>query len=508
MQKQILNVAKNIIAKNRRHEAAACIQKTWRGFWAYSHFIIVQYECTRIQALARGRVARRNFNLKLGCAILIQASMRRYLAKRAVARKFVGISVALSMAQELRDRSAAKRIQFWWRIVLDWMKEKKAALTIERFFISVKAEVDRVIVDQQLKKVASRERRESIAMKGEDHLLERAWLNTVDENRSTRSNRRSKDSRSKSPAPRHGTPPYPLHRTPQMQVNPRMQATGPNEFSGIVSAASSNSYVAPPPDSVRLAVSEDFSEVTNPSVFHRMPKYQSKNSNADQLDDMFLEETFEEVKQKPLRPTTTKNRPTAEDYIRKYGGGMKTAPNRLSKSGSGGAFFSDGTHTTFASQTQASTPQSASSGKSSRRRHSGGMSISVGPDAPQGSNAPFPRVPPSPRSSASPRKSRRSQSSPRNLPGSRRDSMSHYPPMTPTRQKNQIASRGTIDTESQSMMSGTTYTKSSPMHRGMHGPNNKNPVMIMRTYGDADDDQSYAAEAHEMLLLGEEYGEV
>lgn len=493
---QKVHRARDAMAQIHRNKAAKAIQKTWRGFWAYSHFIIVQYECTRIQAVARGRLARRKFNLKLGCAILIQAHMRRCLARKRAIRKILFETVQFSKLRELRERNAALRIQFWWRIVLDWMKEKKAALVIERFFIAVKAEVDREVVKRRLRKVASKERREARAMKGEEHLLERAWLKTLGTNHTTSSESRS---RGRSPKTQQRVPPHPS-RGPGMRVNPRLHATRRNDPGGILSLPSSSSYAQPPTDSVRLAASEDFSEITTPSVFHRIPRQDSKNHESDRLEDMLLEDTFDEIK--PLRPKTTKNRPTTEDYIRKYGG-MKTAPNRLSKSGSGGAFFSDGTQTTHVS-----TPQSGFSGRSAFRRPSGSMSINIGPEVSQASMTNSPRVPSTPRSNASPRKSRHPHPSPKTLKGSRRDTLSHYPPMTPTRQKTALASRGTIDTESQSTMSGKSARRASPRNRNVVQSKSKNPVMIMRTYGELEDGQSVAAEAHEMLLLSEEYGEV
>ena len=514
---------KNAIVKEQRKAAATAIQKAWRGFWAYSHFIIVQYECTRIQALARGVITRKKCNLQLGCAILIQATMRRHLAKKAVARMCAQDTLQLARAKELRERNAAKRIQFWWRIVLDWMKEKKAALVIERFFMHVKNEVDREVVKHQLKIVASKERRDSRAMRGEDHLLERAWLKTVDENKSAHSSRKSNSSIRNSPSHNERPPPaYGFHRVPN---NSRLQSSNHHDQKGIVSIASSSSFAGPPTHNIRLNPSEDFSEITTPSVLHRPPPHRQKPSNLkkDKFDDMFLDETFEKTFDetfeksfediRPVRPKSTKNRLTTEDYIRKYGGGMKTAPNRLSKSGSGGAFFSDGTHTTHVS-----TPQSSSTVESGigsfRRRHSGGMSISVASaESSQSMAAASPKIPLTPRSSASPRKNRRSQSSPKTtIPANRRDSSSYLPPITPTsnakyhHQKPPIVSRGTIDTEIQSTMSGvSSYSRPSPRSRQFR---HKNPVMVMRTYVEPEDGHSVAAEAHEMLLLGEEYGEV
>ena len=137
--------------QRRKDFAATTIQKSWRGFWEYSHFVIVRYETTRIQALYRGKLARDRYQLKLGCAILIQAASRRFLARKAISSKVVDGAIVAARALELRERNSAKHIQFWWRIVLDWMKEKRAALVIERFFIFVKTEVERELLKQEQK---------------------------------------------------------------------------------------------------------------------------------------------------------------------------------------------------------------------------------------------------------------------------------------------------------------------------------------------------------------------
>jgi hypothetical protein len=59
-------------------------------------------------------------------------------------------------------------------------------------------------------------------------------------------------------------------------------------------------------------------------------------------------------------------------------------------------------------------------------------------------------------------------------------------------------------------MSNTIYSRQSPRRHsgGIHSRGGKNPVMIMKTYPDLEDGQSVQGEAHEVLLLGDEYGEV
>jgi hypothetical protein len=59
-------------------------------------------------------------------------------------------------------------------------------------------------------------------------------------------------------------------------------------------------------------------------------------------------------------------------------------------------------------------------------------------------------------------------------------------------------------------MTETIYSMSSPRRHssgGIHGRGGHHPVMIMKTYPEFEDGQSIQ-EAHEILLLGDEYGEV
>jgi hypothetical protein len=550
---------KNEAAKMRairegKDKAAIVIQKMWRGFWEYSHFIIIQYEITRVQALVRARLARQKCYHRLACVLLIQAVVRGYLGKKALTKKKISAALIASRAEELRERNSAKRIQFWWRIVLDWTKEKKAALTIERFFIFVKKEVDREIRRREMKRLAKEKKRRKEKRRSEDQLLEKAWLNTVDENLtagsfSSEEGTTPRNKRSSS-TPRSSQ--TPVNRIPPVKgVNPKVPVSGisnpsPRRGGGMVGRFSidPSGYPKPPTDSVQLSASgEDFSvvsNITNPSVFHKMSKHQLlKSNNTDITEELdFLDEPFHQEE----RPRTTKNekhRLTTEDYIRKYGG-LNTAPNRVSKSGSSDHFFSEegsgmkrqisnGTPTSQSRTQGGGTPrshnESASSTTSSSKRRSsssGGkpMSIATGPVVTnQGSFEPAPRVPSTPRSTTS---NSRTGPSPKNfgISGKRLEGSSppYLPPTPNSRHHNtykggNIARRGTCETESQTTMSETIYSMSSPRRHSSSyfgdggGIHRNNQIMIMKTYPELEDGQSIQ-EAHEMLLLGDEYGEV
>ena len=190
----------------------------------------MQYETVRIQSLLRSKIARTQFNLQLGCCILIQAVVRMHLSRERArllkyyqtilsgqstgrletqAAKLIQGSWRYSLRMELlryeaslaiqaafrrymylqkqrqqvsdfaqieafREGLSAKRIQFWWRVVMECRRERKAALVIERFFLMIKAEIEREIQRvEQRKSTRSKHRREQRKKRSEESLLER-----------------------------------------------------------------------------------------------------------------------------------------------------------------------------------------------------------------------------------------------------------------------------------------------------------------------------------------------
>ena len=177
-------VWKRKIEKQDEIACATRIQAAWRGFWQYSHYLIMHYEVCRIQAVCRGMIARNEHRLQTGSAILIQSVIRRFQQKGTIHRERRVNLLRYSKSKEMREVHACEKIQMWWRVVLDCRKEKKAALTIERFFIMVKNEVEQEIRKYEKKK-SSRQKRGKKHRKKKDadeKMLEKVWLNTVDEN--------------------------------------------------------------------------------------------------------------------------------------------------------------------------------------------------------------------------------------------------------------------------------------------------------------------------------------
>jgi len=480
------------LLQHNKDLAAIAIQKSWRGFWGFSHFIIVKYEITRIQALMRGKIARDSFNLKLGCAILIQSVARRFLAQKVIsaraAAKRVDRVVLASTAIELRERNSAKRIQFWWRIVMDYMKEKKAALVIERFFLYVKAEVDREIREMEKERIMKEKaRRKQKALKGnfdrEDRLnagQQKAPPEVV-----------KKKGRSQSAQ---------KQRKPQKKSAENESQYESFRDHGLVEKTSRNRE--PPPEFLQLAPSADFSmvsNITNPSI---LDQYSNELKTPK---TPIHEEKYKEVKSR------SKNKMSTEDYIKKYGGsGMQTAPNSESKSQTK-QFFSD---------------EGKSKNRKSRRSNDGSLDI----NAQSHTKASTPRrgrahdgkqmslaiaglenldrrgkVPSTPRS-------RSGSTTPRDVSRSRREgSFSHMlPPVTPTRKKSAAILRSaTADTECLTMDNDKMSIPPRPSPQKRSGTHSRggHAVVVMKSHTDYMENNTFQ-EAHELMLLGDEYGEV
>jgi len=169
----------NYVITRFEQEAAISIQRCWRGFWQYSHFVILQFEVVRIQAFIRGHQERTWLFFQRECATVIQAAARRFLAGRERQKKKLLSVILSSVVTSTRLKNVTKRIQRWWRYKTRSSKEKAAGLVIERFFIMVKVEVDREIRRRHKKNQAKREKRRRRKKEADEKLLERVWLTTL-----------------------------------------------------------------------------------------------------------------------------------------------------------------------------------------------------------------------------------------------------------------------------------------------------------------------------------------
>jgi hypothetical protein len=484
-----------------KNASVAKIQSAWRGFWGFSHYIIMQYEATRLQALVRGKIARQAYSLRIGCAIIIQATVRQYLAKNIVDIKVISDALVAASAQQLREKNASKRIQFWWRIVLDWTKEKKAALTIERFFINVRKEVDREIVRRERRKESKKEERRKKRKESDDSLLERVWLNTVDEDKSGSFAQPSEGEAAGENGSRSRSAPRLRSASPGVSGSPnRGHRPLPPHKMKLGAGARREQEDSRPTDAVHITPSEDASEmsnITNPSwqVLH------GRTAPTDLTDENSLEEAYADADARRSK----EKRMSTDEYIKKYG--LKSAPNRLSSNReSNHHFFSeDGSSNPSHKPVRLSsgTPRTPTATPSRGR-----VQPILTPSHGRGGT---------PRSSSTPRSSYKQQqsSSPRTRSGSKeptsprgrsgsKERQSFFPPATPPRPKTEKYSRnlGQVETlETASYSSQTNQTSyASPRSRPERLGNSA--YLMKQSYPDE------VIQSQEVDFLGDEFGEV
>jgi hypothetical protein len=150
-------IRKHWCASKKRHferyGAPVAIQRIWRGFWRYSHYVILQFEITKIQALVRGHQERNWLEHQEKGARLIQNNIRCYLSRKKARSIRMRAMLKRAGLMGAVGQAASTVIQRWWRGFFREKLEKAAALVIERFFIMVKDEVDRELarIERELK---------------------------------------------------------------------------------------------------------------------------------------------------------------------------------------------------------------------------------------------------------------------------------------------------------------------------------------------------------------------
>ena len=165
----------------RRYEtqAAITIQAYWRRYWQFTHYSTIYLHIVMIQAAVRGYQERSWQVFRRECATIIQAASRRFLTRKECHNECMISILIAAAATSLRMRNAARHLQRWWGNEMWKRKQKQAALIIERFFIYVKKEVENEV--KALKKKRKERRMRRKMRQSDDWILERAWLNTVED---------------------------------------------------------------------------------------------------------------------------------------------------------------------------------------------------------------------------------------------------------------------------------------------------------------------------------------
>lgn len=470
--------------QERLHSSSISIQKAWRGFWAFSQYIIVQYEVTRLQAIVRGKLARQNYHLKLGCSIIIQATVRQYLSKKAISSRMVADSLVAAKATELRERNSAKRIQFWWRIVLDWTKEKRAALVIERFFIHVRKEVEHEVNRIQWKasmKRKNRKRRESEGGRLRPVPLPACGgLEDVEEQRMVPFNAENRTSDRSQSAPRPRQQRAPTHRTPSIGV-PRRRMPSPSPRR----AGTREGHNWPVESVLRLTGSNvtDVSGITTPEVlllgeksFERRPR--EKRSAGDYIKKYNRVDLNSNAIKSGRNPQKRTESPIPEQQSRQhFFSEDRGAPPRLDRG----------------APSQTNKKLSTQGGPAKRRASSATPRGHRMPPSPH-------RMPPSPhRGTPPPRRDYRGIPSPQHKRGG------YFSPVALTRQHGVIKRDETAETDSMSRSTVSRHSRSSS--DGHLDRAHRNPTKV------SNNPKKFAplhpnGERHAVVFLGPDYGEV
>ena len=338
----------------RERDAAIVIQKSWRGFWQYSDYVIMSHEVRQLQAWCRGCRVRADLSVQRESETTIQALARRYFAiNQAEQRRQAALSLSTAV-ERIRSKNAALKIQRAWRLCVIRQSENEAARIIQRFFISVKKEVDRELARMaadEKKKKQKKERRRKKKEKDEK-LLERVWLTTVDEN----DDETTRGSIKKTPTRRSSSKKKVASNTPDR----------------------SRSDLPPP---ARLTIdADDHTEVSGiTNVTFSSPSRFKNMSRQELKDDLSLEEAWIDTEVHQAKEKMRSER----DYIKRHGltpkrkssSGRKSRPNDSPsigdnkkkshrKTGSEGSSRSKGldpSGTTISKQRSSSTQRSSSS---------------------------------------------------------------------------------------------------------------------------------------------------
>ena len=282
--------------------ASVKIQAAWRKFWQYSHYLILQYEIVRVQALFRGHSSRKAARLQLGCAIIIQSSIRKLLAMKRIDEHKVSMILVNVASVGMREYIASRKIIRGWRYYELLRRRRLAARKIEKFFLRVKEEVDREVRRQERKKASKKKRQKK---ENDEKLLERVWLNTVVED--VRPAQDQKTNRSKS-LPRGGTD----------RVEDTRWRRVHEYDNGYGNVATNRDPNGPPTSTVSIRHADDISELSAPSVFNRqasVPSRYTTLSRKEMSDDLSLEEAWIDTEIHQVK----ERRRTEDEYMHRNG---------------------------------------------------------------------------------------------------------------------------------------------------------------------------------------------
>ncbi len=158
--------------------AAVHIQRVWRGYDQKQIYWYVLGCAIQIQRFARGRLVRERMKAETWAAITIQAMARRYFCRLEHHKRMLDAMLVAVAVEEAKTRNAALTIQEWWLTIREIERRNTASIVIQRFFLMVKAEVDREIQAEK-KRRKLRKKLKNRTPQDDDDILERVWMSTI-----------------------------------------------------------------------------------------------------------------------------------------------------------------------------------------------------------------------------------------------------------------------------------------------------------------------------------------
>ncbi|CAJ1955091.1 unnamed protein product [Cylindrotheca closterium] len=283
--------------QKRRQKIAASttIQKGVRGLLDQQRYWYTLGCTMQVQSWMRGRLVVLQFRREEKARVKLQSSARRFLARQEyVQRKFIFMLIQTA-EQERSKKIEALVIQEQARNEVDDKRRHNAARIIQRFFMSVREEVDQLVRAAKRRKNWRKKkssRRECGDENGADDLLEGAWLDAACDSNLEND---------------------PFLAQTIANIGSKLESRGSNKMIGVDGSRrsvgncsnedSSKSHQTSkknliPPSKSSTSTQNEFSKLTgSQTTFYRLPLARMRRMDSREMnEDLKLEEAFMDTK--------------------------------------------------------------------------------------------------------------------------------------------------------------------------------------------------------------------
>ena len=174
-------IKSRIVERRRRLDSVTLIQRACRGFICRQRYWYALGCTMQIQSWIRGRLVILSLRREAKARLSIQSTIRQFLARQEVSQRQFIYTLIQSAEHEKLKVVAAVKIQTRWRSYFLAKNREDAARAIQRFFLMVKLEVDRMVFATK-RRQEWRRRLKNRASQNDDALLEDAWRSALSNN--------------------------------------------------------------------------------------------------------------------------------------------------------------------------------------------------------------------------------------------------------------------------------------------------------------------------------------